>query len=61
MWLIQDYTKEAVNVKNFYNVILGNESGITGGSGKVVKSGPNDTIFIYYADHGSPGLLCILS
>ncbi|XP_018491329.2 vacuolar-processing enzyme delta-isozyme [Raphanus sativus] len=53
----KDYTKEAVNVKNFYNVILGNESGITGGSGKVVKSGPNDTIFIYYADHGSPGLL----
>ncbi|XP_013637860.1 PREDICTED: vacuolar-processing enzyme delta-isozyme isoform X2 [Brassica oleracea var. oleracea] len=53
----KDYTEEAVNVKNFYNVILGNESGITGGSGKVVKSGPNDSIFIYYADHGAPGLL----
>ncbi|CAH8328827.1 unnamed protein product [Eruca vesicaria subsp. sativa] len=53
----KDYTREAVNVENFYNVILGNESGITGGSGKVLKSGPNDNIFIYYADHGSPGLL----
>ncbi|KAH0880161.1 hypothetical protein HID58_067555 [Brassica napus] len=52
----KDYTEEAVNVKNFYNVILGNESGITGGSGKVVKSGPNDSIFIYYADHGAPAM-----
>ncbi|CAN6968370.1 unnamed protein product [Brassica oleracea var. botrytis] len=41
----------------FFNVILGNESGVTGGSGKVVKSGPNDHIFIYYADHGARGFL----
>ncbi|CAN8270324.1 unnamed protein product [Cochlearia groenlandica] len=55
----KDYTGEDVNVNNFYNVLLGNESGITGGSGRVVKSGPNDNIFIYYADHGSPGLLAM--
>lgn len=41
-------------------MLLGNESGVTGGSGKVVKSGPNDNIFIYYADHGAPGLLGFL-
>ncbi|KAG2306345.1 hypothetical protein Bca52824_026093 [Brassica carinata] len=57
----KDYNGEAVNAKNFLNVILGNESGITGGSGKVVKSGPNDNIFIYYADHGAPGLLTMPS
>ncbi|KAH0943323.1 hypothetical protein HID58_002960 [Brassica napus] len=34
----KDYTGEAVNVENFLNVILGNKSGVTGGSGKVVKS-----------------------
>ncbi|KAF8068468.1 hypothetical protein N665_1149s0005 [Sinapis alba] len=53
----KDYTGEAVNVDNFFSVILGNESGVTGGSGKVVKSGPNDNIFIYYADHGASGFL----
>ncbi|KAH0984326.1 hypothetical protein GBA52_011503 [Prunus armeniaca] len=30
---------------------------MTGGSGKVLKSGPNDQVFIYYADDGSAGLL----
>ncbi|CAA7046100.1 unnamed protein product [Microthlaspi erraticum] len=55
--VLKDYTGEAVNVKNFLNVILGNESGVTGGSGRVLKSGPHDHVFIYYADHGAPGLL----
>ncbi|GAB4837136.1 hypothetical protein Ancab_002047 [Ancistrocladus abbreviatus] len=30
---------------------------LKGGSGKVVNSGPNDHIFIYYADHGGPGVV----
>lgn len=54
---LQDYTGDDVNSDNFYAVILGNKSGLTGGSGKVVDSGPNDYIFIYYADHGSSGVL----
>ncbi|KAJ6428594.1 hypothetical protein OIU84_020303 [Salix udensis] len=33
------------------------KSALTGGSGKVIDSGPNDNIFIYYADHGAPGLV----
>ncbi|XP_022714470.1 vacuolar-processing enzyme delta-isozyme-like [Durio zibethinus] len=54
----KDYTGEDVNLNNFLGVILGNKTRLTGGgSGKVVDSGPNDRIFIYYADHGSPGLL----
>ncbi|XVF74924.1 hypothetical protein PTKIN_Ptkin13bG0149200 [Pterospermum kingtungense] len=53
----KDYTGENVNVDNFFAVILGNKTGITGGSGKVVDSGPNDRIFIYYTDHGGPGML----
>lgn len=28
-----------------------------GGSGKVVASKPNDRIFLYYSDHGGPGVL----
>nr|POE58871.1 vacuolar-processing enzyme [Quercus suber] len=53
----KDYTGQHVNVNNFYAVILGNKSALTGGSGKVVDSGPNDHIFIYYTDHGGPGVL----
>jgi len=46
-----------VNVNNFVAVILGNKTALTGGSGKVVDSGPNDHIFIFYSDHGGPGVL----
>ena len=27
------------------------------GSGKTIESGPNDHIFVYFADHGAPGIL----
>ncbi|MFQ6644748.1 hypothetical protein Gotur_019645 [Gossypium turneri] len=53
----KDYTGENVAVNNFFAAILGNKSALTGGSGKVVNSGPNDHIFIYYSDHGGPGVL----
>ncbi|KAK1372565.1 Vacuolar-processing enzyme [Heracleum sosnowskyi] len=53
----KDYTGEDVTVDNFFAAILGNKSATTGGSGKVVDSGPNDHIFIYYSDHGGPGVL----
>ncbi|XP_030948088.1 vacuolar-processing enzyme-like [Quercus lobata] len=53
----KDYTGEDVTVDNFFAVILGNKTALTGGSGKVVDSGPNDHIFIYYSDHGGPGVL----
>ncbi|PKI34714.1 hypothetical protein CRG98_044892 [Punica granatum] len=53
----KDYTGEDVTVNNFFAAILGNKTALTGGSGKVVDSGPNDHIFIYYTDHGGPGML----
>ncbi|OWM63444.1 hypothetical protein CDL15_Pgr022189 [Punica granatum] len=53
----KDYTGEDVTANNFFAVILGNKSALTGGSGKVVDSGPNDHVFIYYSDHGGPGVL----
>ncbi|KAE8671754.1 Vacuolar-processing enzyme [Hibiscus syriacus] len=36
---------------------LGNKSALSGGSGKVIDGKPNDRIFIYYYDHGGPGVL----
>ncbi|KAG7567819.1 Peptidase C13 legumain [Arabidopsis thaliana x Arabidopsis arenosa] len=53
----KDYTGDDVNVDNLLAVILGNKTALKGGSGKVVDSGPNDHIFIYYSDHGGPGVL----
>ncbi|WCJ26002.1 Vacuolar-processing enzyme [Euphorbia peplus] len=53
----KDYTGEHVTAKNLYAVLLGNKTLLTGGSGKVVKSKPNDRIFLYYSDHGGPGVL----
>lgn len=38
-------------------MILGDKTSVKGGSGKVVDSKPNDRIFIYYSDHGGPGIL----
>jgi legumain len=53
----KDYTGDDVTVNNFFAAILGNKTALTGGSGKVVDSGPDDHIFIYYTDHGGPGVL----
>lgn len=38
-------------------MLLGNKDALSGGSGKVIDSKPNDRIFIYYSDHGGPGVL----
>lgn len=53
----KDYVGEDVTVGNFFAVLLGNKTALTGGSGKVLDSGPNDHIFIFYSDHGGPGIL----
>jgi len=53
----KDYVGEDVTVGNFLAVLLGDKTTLTGGSGKVVDSGPNDHIFVFYSDHGGPGVL----
>lgn len=32
---------------------------VIGSSGKIVKSGPNDRVFVYFADHGAPGTVLL--
>ncbi|CAL4886420.1 unnamed protein product [Urochloa decumbens] len=53
----KDYTGDQVTAKNFYAVLLGDKAAVTGGSRKVINSKANDHIFIYYSDHGGPGVL----
>ncbi|CAF3568370.1 unnamed protein product [Rotaria sordida] len=53
-----DYTRTDVTPKNFINILLGNKEAMQGiGSGKVLESGPDDNVFIYFTDHGAVGLV----
>merc|ERR1719304_22213 len=49
-----DYTCNNVNPEAFLKVLQGEK--VAGTSGKTLKSGPNDNIFVYLADHGAKGL-----
>lgn len=50
----KDYVGDDVNPTNFLAVLQGNKTMATG---KVLNSGPDDNIFIYFADHGGTGLI----
>ncbi|XP_022105315.1 legumain-like isoform X1 [Acanthaster planci] len=56
--VLKDYTKMEVNPKNFLHILSGNKTAMKGiGSGKVIASGPNDHVFVYFADHGATNLI----
>jgi legumain len=52
-----DYRGKDVNLKNFKSIMEGNAKEVTGGNGRVLKSTANDEVFLFYADHGSMGLV----
>ncbi|XP_061467978.1 legumain [Rhineura floridana] len=55
---LKDYVKEDVTPANFLAVLRGDAEAVKSkGSGKVLRSGPKDHIFVYFTDHGAPGLL----
>jgi len=54
----KDYTGNDVNVENYIAVLTGNADAVKGiGSGRVLKSGPNDRVFLNFVDHGATGIL----
>ncbi|XP_019488463.1 PREDICTED: legumain [Hipposideros armiger] len=56
--VLKDYTGEDVTPQNFLAVLRGDAEAVKGkGSGKVLKSGPRDHVFVYFTDHGATGLL----
>jgi legumain len=55
----KDYTGENCTAENLYAAILGNKTALTGGSGKVLNTTSDDHIFIYYTDHGGPGIVAM--
>lgn len=56
-----DYKGNSVTPENFLNVLKGNSSGVTGGNGKVLQTNENSKVFIYFTDHGAPGLVAFPS
>lgn len=55
--VVVDYANIHVTPENFLAVLSGNASGVNGGSGRVIESGPNDHIFVFFSDHGATGLI----
>jgi len=56
----KDYTGSTVTAKNFLAVLNGDEDTVRGqGTGRVLKSGPEDNVFVYFSDHGGPGLIAM--
>lgn len=51
----KDYTCTHVNPQVFLQILRGGQVDV--GSGKTLKSGPNDHVFIYFSDHGAKGLV----
>ena len=53
-----DYTGGDVTAENFLSVLRGDKAAVRGvGSGAVLESGPDDDVFIYFADHGAFGIV----
>lgn len=54
----KDYVGRNVTPEVFINVLLGNHTYLKDkGSGKFLNSGPDDHVFVNFADHGAPGLV----
>jgi legumain len=53
-----DYRGEDVTADTFLAVLEGRAAAVANkGSGRVIASGPNDRVFVFYSDHGSAGVL----
>eukprot|EP00340_Litonotus_pictus_P000628 CAMPEP_0170521566 /NCGR_PEP_ID=MMETSP0209-20121228/6949_1 /TAXON_ID=665100 ORGANISM="Litonotus pictus, Strain P1" /NCGR_SAMPLE_ID=MMETSP0209 /ASSEMBLY_ACC=CAM_ASM_000301 /LENGTH=416 /DNA_ID=CAMNT_0010808527 /DNA_START=208 /DNA_END=1455 /DNA_ORIENTATION=- len=53
-----DYKGEDVNPQNFLSILRGDKEAVKGkGNGRVLESGSEDKVFIYFADHGAVGLI----
>uniref|UniRef100_H2U0P5 Legumain n=1 Tax=Takifugu rubripes TaxID=31033 RepID=H2U0P5_TAKRU len=50
----KDYTGDNVTPQKFLAVLKGDKAKA---KGKVINSGPNDHVFVYFTDHGAPGIL----
>mmetsp|Transcript_33428 Transcript_33428/g.51314 ORF Transcript_33428/g.51314 Transcript_33428/m.51314 type:complete len:131 (-) Transcript_33428:962-1354(-) len=56
-----DFQGEDVTKENFVAILTGDEAAVNltnaNSTSKVLKSGPNSRVFVFFSDHGSPGHL----
>jgi len=52
-----DYKGDDVTPANFLSILKGDHAGVKGGNGKVLKSTADSKVFVFFADHGAPGLI----
>jgi len=52
----KDYTGNDVTADNFIYVLTGDKSKVPAGH-KVLQSGPNDNVFVFFTDHGGTGII----
>ncbi|GAB4819104.1 hypothetical protein N2152v2_006150 [Parachlorella kessleri] len=52
-----DYTGQRVNAKNFLAVLAGEQNATDNQQGRVLENTPQDRVFVYFSDHGAPGVL----
>eukprot|EP00933_Yihiella_yeosuensis_P016468 TRINITY_DN14060_c0_g1_i1.p1 TRINITY_DN14060_c0_g1~~TRINITY_DN14060_c0_g1_i1.p1 ORF type:complete len:512 (-),score=95.45 TRINITY_DN14060_c0_g1_i1:424-1890(-) len=55
-----DYRGRDVTAPNFLAALTGNSSGVANvvnSTRRVLKSGPEDEVFVFFTDHGSPGMI----
>jgi len=44
-----------VSKSNYFAILNGDKNGVKGGNGRVLESGPDDEVFLFYSDHGNTG------
>ncbi len=60
--VVIDYKGASVDPAVFLNVLEGNKTAVAGkGSGRVLESTPSDNVFLFFSDHGAPGLIAFPS
>ena len=50
-----DYKREQLNPETFMAVMMGDKK--AAGGGKVLRSTIEDNVFLFFVDHGAPGIL----
>ena len=60
--VVIDYKAANVDPTVFLHVLEGNQAAVKGiGSGRVLESTKDDNVFLFFADHGAPGLIAFPS
>lgn len=60
--VVIDYKGASVDPAVFLSVLEGNKTAVAGkGSGKVLESTKDDNVFLFFSDHGAPGLIAFPS